>query len=90
MKVFDVFELGEIVISTTNVGETRYVGDMMIVNSDSGPDDLRYTNHYGSSCVSSDKKSWRVATPSEQEYYLKGVRSIDNIPKSNFTNYEIY
>ncbi len=90
MKVFDNFDIGDVVVSTIKLGATRIIGDMFIIKDESNQSNLYYTNHGGSKCNSNDKKSFRLATPIEQYFYAQGGRNVKDMVQTNYNNYEIY
>ena len=75
--VFGVYKVGQIVVSLTEVYESRKEGDLYQVLSPSSKPELYYRT--GSASLS--PKDWRAATPEEVEAYNQGIRNINEIPK---------
>lgn len=84
MKVFDKFEIGDIVVSLTRVPGARSVGELIKIEGNS-----RETMLYYKDTKSSTKQDeFRASTSIEQYHYSLGIRNINEIKSE--PNYEIY
>lgn len=78
-------EVGDIIVSLTNKGHHRNIGDIFkIITIDGG---CMYYKEFTNSITSSD---WRHATGNEIRAYEQGIKNINDIPQNNIGTYEIY
>lgn len=83
MKVFDKFEIGDIVVSLTRVPGARSVGELIKIKENSRETMLEYKDTKSST----KDDEFRAATPNEQYHYSLGRRNISDIKEPT---YEIY
>lgn len=80
-KVFDTYEIGDIVVSLTNVHFKRHEGDLFKILDISANNKLYYKTDSCSPTLS----DWRFATQEEKEYFEKGGKNIKGIPTQSVT-----
>jgi hypothetical protein len=85
MEVFPGIYVGDIVVSLIDVVISRKNGDIFRVLPYSKKNDLFYKK----AISSSDKESWRLATPEEIKFYNNGGKNINYISKKPLSPLEI-
>ena len=79
IKVFNEYNIGDIVVSLNNKPSYRKIGDMFIILERSTPFTLYYAPYTSSGIF----KDWRAATEVEIDAYNNGIKNIKDIPNFN-------